>query len=469
MSFIVYDLVFLGIFLILIVAFLYKKRKKIKKESVLLLYKTHWGIKFINHVGKKYKKTLKFLSYVSVGLGYLLMAGILWLFYTIVKIYLLRPDVVAQIKVPPIMPLIPYIDKVVPFLPPFYFTYWIVILAIIAISHEFAHGIFMRRYNIKIKSTGFGFFPFFLPIFLAAFVEQDEKSMVKAKNFEQRAVLGAGTFANVATAILFFVVLWGFFSASFAPAGVAFDDYAYKAVNISTITMINGVTVSNPSQEQLVELAKDASFNNITAGEQKFVGIAGFIGKEHIVLYHDLPAIKAGINGPIIKINEHKITSVEELGTELDKYSPGETIIIKTKVKEETKEYEIILGEDPEEPEKAWLGIGFRNKEASGLMGKIFSALSSFKNPNVYYESEIGEFGWFIYYLLWWLILISISVALVNMLPMGIFDGGRFFYLTVLAITKSEKAAKDSFKWLTYFFLLLLLLIMVFWAYALLF
>jgi len=469
MSFIVYDLVFLGIFLILIAAFLYKKRKNIKKESGLLLYKTHWGIKFINHVGKKYKKTLRVLSYISVGLGYLLMVGILWLFYTIVKIYLLRPDVVAQIKVPPIMPLIPYIDKVVPFLPPFYFTYWIVILAIIAISHEFSHGIFMRRYNIKIKSTGFGFFPFFLPIFLAAFVEQDEKSMVKSKNFEQRAVLGAGTFANVITAILFFVVLWGFFSASFAPTGVAFDDYAYTAVNISTITMINGLAVFNPSQEQLAELAKDAAFNNITAGEQKFIAIAGFVGKEHVLLYHDLPAIKTGINGPIMEINNQKITSVEELGEELDKYSPGGIIIIKTKGKEKTQEYEIVLGENPEDPEKAWLGIGFKNKESSGLMGKIFAALASFKKPNVYYESEIGEFGWFIYYLLWWLILISISVALVNMLPMGIVDGGRFFYLTVLAITKSEKTAKKSFKWLTYFFLFLLLLIMIFWAYALIF
>ena len=72
-------------------------------------------------------------------------------------------------------------------------------------------------------------------------------------------------------------------------------------------------------------------------------------------------------------------------------------------------------------------------------------------------------------YLLWWLILISISVALVNMLPMGLFDGGRFFYLTILAITGKETWAKNSFKWITYFFLLGLLIVMAFWAYAIFF
>ena len=60
----------------------------------------------------------------------------------------------------------------------------------------------------------------------------------------------------------------------------------------------------------------------------------------------------------------------------------------------------------------------------------------------------IGDSGIFIYDLLWWLIIISISVALVNMLPVGIFDGGRFFYITVLAMTKKEKVAKKSFKFI---------------------
>ncbi len=469
MSFLVYDLVLLGIFILFIAWFLYKGRKNLKREGVLLLYRTEWGMRLIDRIGKKYKKTLDFLGYISVGLGYLLMIGVLYMTYTIVQIYLFRPDVVSAIKVPPIMPLIPYIDKVVTFLPPFYFTYWIIIIAIIAIFHEFAHGIYMRRHGINIKSTGFGFFPFFFPIFPAAFVEQDEKSMGKAKNFEQRKVLSAGTFANTLTAIVFLGILALFFILAFAPAGVVFDDYSYSIVNISDITMVNGKIINNPTVESLSDLVENSTFNEIIANSKKFVGIKGFPDQSGtIALYDDSPAINASLNGAITEINNEPIYSINDLSSELDKYSAGEEIVIKTKTNEGENITTVILsGENPTEPGKRWLGIVFFKRDSGGLMGKIFLALSSFKDPNTYYEPIIGDIGWFIYHLLWWLILISISVALVNMLPMGIFDGGMFFYLTVLKITKSEKIAKACFKWITRLFLLILLAIMVFWAIAL--
>ncbi len=469
MSYMLYDIILLVIFAIVISIVLYKKRRNLKREGVLLLYRTSWGMKLIDYLGKKYKKTLDVLSYISVGLGYLLTIGVLWVTYTLVKIYVTRPDVVNIIKVPPIMPLVPYIDKFVNFLPPFYFTYWIVILAVIAITHELAHGIFMRRYDIKVKSTGFGFFPFFFPIFPAAFVEQDEKSMVKAKNFEQRAVLSAGTFANTLTAIVFTGALAIFFVAFFSPAGVVFDDYAFSTVNVSSITMINGVNITNPSIEKISELTENASMNDIVANGKEFAGIRSFPYEGAISLYYDAPAIKNHINGAILEINGKSVKTIQELGEELDKYSPGDTVTIKTKNSTAETTVEVKLGENPSEENSPWLGVVFVQQDNSGLMGTIVAAISSFKHPNTYYVSNIGDFGWFIYYLLWWLILMSISVALINMLPMGIFDGGRFFYLTVLKLTKSEKIAVRAFKAATYLFLGLLLLIMLFWVFALAF
>src|SRR3990167_3661182 len=225
MNFIKYDIILLILFVLFVSLFLYRNRKNLKRDGLLFLYKTKWGIKLIDKTAKKFPKTLKNLSYVSIGVGYLLMAGMLYLFGKIVWVYISAPEIVREIKVPPITPLIPYLPQAfkLDFLPPFYFTYWIVIIAIIAITHEMAHGIFMSRYNIKIKSTGFAFFPYFFPIFPAAFVEQDEKSMNKAKGFKQLVVLSAGTFANVLTAVLFFVVLLIFFSFAFSASGVVFD------------------------------------------------------------------------------------------------------------------------------------------------------------------------------------------------------------------------------------------------------
>jgi len=465
MKFVIYDIVLLVLFAIFISTFLYIKRKNLKKEGLLFLYKTSWGIKLINYVGNKYKRTLKVLSYVSIGLGYCLMLAMFYLVYSILKIYLFRPDVVSTIKVPPIMPLIPYIDKIVPGLPAFYFTYWIIILALIAITHEFAHGIFAAYNKVKIKTTGFGFFPFFLPVFLAAFVELDEKEMAKKSKISQMAVLSAGTFANILTAILFFGVMWLFFSFAFTPMGVEFNTYSYSVIEIAGISLLNGVPLSNPSYEKVFSLIDNQSLNEIEVGGKKYAGIKGFSGDLiYIALYDDAPAINAELEGAITEINNVKIDSWEGLRRELLKYSPGEEITLRTIIDEEFKEYTIVLTEHPEDENLPWLGIGFEDYRSSRIMGKIYNAFSSFKKPHVYYEPKFDGISLFIYNLLWWIILICISVALINMLPAGIFDGGRFFYLTMLAITKSKKKSQYIFTYLTYFFLFLLLLLMVFWV-----
>ncbi|MFH1626590.1 MAG: site-2 protease family protein [bacterium] len=470
-----YDIIFLALFATLISIFLYINRKNLKKEGLLLLYRTKLGLKIIDYIGGKYQKTLKFLSYVTIGLGYLLLIGAIYLVGKIVWIYIAIPQIVTTLKVPPIMPLIPYIDKIAPGLglPAFYFTYWIVILAIIAVTHEFAHGIFMKRYNIGIKSTGFGFFPWFFPVFLAAFVEQDEKSMAKKKKFEQMVVLSAGTFANVLTAVFFFIIMWIFFINVFVPSGINFDSYAYSPVEIASITIINGISINNVSYEKILNLTNEEGLNNISSSSQNYLITKQALevqkdNQGYLALYEDAPAIKNKLDGIITEINNNKIDSVETLSKEIEKYNPGDKITIKTLIEEDSgelqaKEYEIILGENSKAGGQSYLGIGFFSNEREGIMGKIVTTLSSFKDSRVYYETKFNA-GLFIYNLLWWIVLISISVALINMLPVGIFDGGRFFYLTILGITKSEKIAEKSFKYITYFFLFVLLALMVFWV-----
>ncbi len=468
MNVIIYDIGLLVIFVIFIGIFLYRRRKNLKKEGLLLLYRTSWGIRLINRIGKKFEKILHSLSYFVIGLGYLLMGTMVYLFGKIVWVYVLNPEIVKAIKIPPIMPLIPYLPQIfkLDFLPPFYFTYWIIIIAIVAIVHEFAHGIFAAHVKVRIKNTGFGFFPFFLPVFLAAFVELDEKKMQKKKIFSQMSVLAAGTFANILTAILFFGVMWLFFILSFSPAGVTFDTYTYSVFPIASVSIINGMTLENASYEQVSMLVDGNKTDVVSINDEIYdKGIVGFPqdeeGNYHIGLYEDAPAINANLEGVITKIGGIGVNSVESLGGELLKYSPGDEITITTIVDEEVKENLIVLGIHPNDEDVAYLGVGFSKQQASGLMGKIVTTLS-LKEPNIYYEAKF-EAGMFIYYLLWWLVLISFSIALVNMLPVGIFDGGRFFYLTILAITKKEKVAKKAFSAITYIFLFLLFVIMAFW------
>ncbi len=474
MSFLIYDLIFLTVFLVSLSIFLYTRKHNLKREGLLFLYKATWGIRLINYVGNRYKRTFKFLSYISIATGYLLMIGIFYLIYSIAKIYIFNPDIVRAIKVPPILPLIPYLPQIfkLDFLPPFYFTYWIIILAVIAITHEFAHGIFAAHNKVKIRTTGFGFFPFFLPIFLAAFVELDEKVMAKKKKFTQMAILSAGTFSNVLTAILFFGVLVLFFFLAFSPSGIIFDSYATSAIAISGISMVNDIPLNNASYNNLLETMNETGLNEIKANGKNYLTTKEILEKqkdnqENILVYNSAPAIKEKIGSIITEINGVKIDNIDKLVEELSRYSPGDEVIIKTKLEEEGFiEKALVLEEHPGKPGVAWLGIGFINQERSGIMGKIVNTLSSFKKPHVYYEPKFNGISLFIYNLLWWLILISISVALINMLPVGIFDGGRFFYLTVLGLTGSEKTARRLFVFSTQFFLFILLLLMILWVFS---
>ncbi|MCX6748609.1 MAG: hypothetical protein NT076_03310, partial [Candidatus Pacearchaeota archaeon] len=204
MSFMLYDLIFLVAFCLFLITFLSIRRKKIKREGLLVLYRTEVGIKIINYISKKYKKLLDRAEYVVIGCGYLFMMVMLYFLFQLCYYFIKFPDFIRAVKIPPIVPLIPYLPNIfkADYLPPFYFTYWIIVLAVAAITHEFLHGIYFKREGIKIKSTGFAF----LGPFLAFFVEPDEKKMQKMKIKKQLAAISAGGFANILMTILFFII-----------------------------------------------------------------------------------------------------------------------------------------------------------------------------------------------------------------------------------------------------------------------
>jgi len=477
MAFIWYDLALLAIFVGFLSFFLYSRKKKIQKEGLLLLYRTPWGIKLINKIGKKYKKTMKVFSWLSIISGYLLMAGMVYLVYGIIKIYLFNKEIVRAIKVPPIMPLVPYIDKIVPGLPEFYFFYWIVIVILIAIPHEFAHGVVAAYNKVKIKTTGFGFFPSFLPIFLAAFVELDEKVMNKKEKFKQMATLSAGTFANVLSAIVLLGILWIVFPLMFSASGVIFDGYQMALLNSSQVQTIEGKQIFNLDYEFLlsqmvlngstengtIELATENGTYLLT--EELFLkpGYKEAVEQGYIVVYENSPAINIGLEGAIVKINGNKINSIKSMQEEFKGLNPGDKVNITTLINNSEKNYEITLGENPDNKTEPWLGLGIISSQQKPL-AKFISKFTNFKEEHINYTPLFGEVSLFVYNLLWWATIICFSVALVNMLPVGLFDGGRFFYLTIFAITKSEKAAKRTFAALTYLFLFLMALLMVLWA-----
>ena len=413
----------------------------------------------------RFGKFLKPFEYVIVASGYLLMAGMIWLMVRLIQIYS-NPEFIRAIKIPPVLPLFPYLPKVfnITFLPPFYFTYWIVILAIIAVSHEFAHGIFARLNGIKVKSTGFGF----LGPFLAAFVEPDEKQIQKAKKFPQLAILAAGTFANVVMTVLFGLILWLFFVTSFTAAGVNFNTYGTQAIALGTITSIGGNPISDISEipnfvnDSLMRIESGGMVYFIP-GERLKTAVENGIGG--VVVFEDSPAVNAQLKGPILEVDGARVSNFDELGRAIRAHSPGDTISLTVLDENEKKQVkELMLGERNGE---AYLGIGINRPKQEGVGGYLYGLVEHVKDPLIYYEPNYdGNFAWFIYNLLWWIVLINFSVALVNMVPVGIFDGGRFFMLTVWGLTGNKKFAERAFKATTWAAILVVIWLMLKWVLA---
>ncbi len=464
-SFVVYDLAFLVLFTLVVGLFLYRNKHKLKRQGILYLYHTKVGIKVMDWFAKKFHPIMRPLEYVVVASGYILMVVMIWMLARFTYIYTVF-DVAKQIKIPPVLPLFPYATDLfkVDFLPPFYFTYWIVIIAVIAVSHEFAHGIFARLNKIKVHSTGFGF----MGPFLAAFVEPDEKQMQKAPKFAQLSVLAAGTFANVLMTLLFGIILWIFFVASFTPAGVNFNAFPTAEVEIDSITSINGVPVT--TEGILAALDGTDELVEITSGGEEYLvpeeNIRTAVSNdiEGIRVFEDAPAIRADLSSPIVAIDDQKITDFDVLRSTITSYAPGDEVTITTLVDGEPIYHIVTLGDRDGE---AYLGIGANVPARGGFTGWIYNQIAKVKDPFIHYEAHYGnDLAWFIYNMLWWLVLINISVALVNMLPVGIFDGGRFFYLTVWGLTGKEKWGRKAFAWATYLILAVLVWLMVVWAFA---
>ncbi len=481
MSFVIYDLIFLVIFAVVVIIFFYKNKKNVSREmKVAFLYRSQLGVKIIDYIGTKYKKTLKALKYPIIVVGYFLMAGIVYLMIRAAWIYVSNPVLVTSVvKAPPIAPVIPYFPKIFgleSFFPPLYFTYFIIAIGMVAIVHEFSHGIYMRYNKVRIKSTGV----LFLGPLLGAFVEQDDKAMNKLPKSDQMSILGAGVFANVILGILFLLIWWMLFYVSFAPNGAIFNDYILGNTSVSSVNYIGGVKISDHTNNGLLFLLENNNFtNNLTLetinGKVEFTKINANDGdyyipvnslkdqllhnESEIYMYKDLPAIESGLKGTIVKADSKEIKTHNDLVEFLDGKKPGDSIRLETIFNDENLKYQITLAENPDDSKKPLLGIS--NYRSSRL--NTAEAMAFFRNPYTDYKIS-NEFFSFIYYLVFWICFLNLAVAFFNMLPASILDGGRFFYLTIWGITGKEKVAKKAYKFAGIIILGIFILIMVSWV-----
>lgn len=105
----------------------------------------------------------------------------------------------------------------------------------------------------------------------------------------------------------------------------------------------------------------------------------------------------------------------------------------------------IIASEHPENNTRGFIGIS------------DFEQKKEIRSKNFFWKAISRIYLWFSL-LIFWLFVINIGVGLFNLLPLGIVDGGRMFFLLSTSLFKKEKIATRLFHLMTWICLLLIII-----------
>jgi len=245
------------VFLALFTWLLYYNRKKLIIQKVasyalyMVLLRTKVGLKLMDTLSVKARRAVRIFGYVSIVLG--IVGGIFIMFILIQNVVQILIEPSTPSGVAPVLPGMTF-----PGIGYLSFWHWVISIFILAVVHEFSHGVVARAHDIPVKSSGLAALCIGIPIIPAAFVEPDDKKLLKSSDAAQQSMFAAGPASNIILAFLIlpffiFVLLpWqtGMLDTdkvvlSPTPGNESFPSVQAGLVNDTRITFYNEEPVTN--------------------------------------------------------------------------------------------------------------------------------------------------------------------------------------------------------------------------------
>jgi len=164
------------------------KKHGVAFESGMLIWRTKRGLRFIDRVGKRFRRFWLGFGSAAAAIGFILMIFVFVSLLLYVILILHNPGNAvpgAKLILPGIT--IPLVEG-------------LIALFSVLLVHESSHGYVMRAQDLRTKSTGL----LLWIVIPGAFVEQDDKQLQRAPLVKRLRVYAAGSFANVVFALLCF-------------------------------------------------------------------------------------------------------------------------------------------------------------------------------------------------------------------------------------------------------------------------
>lgn len=375
------------------------ERKRFDVEGkVVFLYKTKIGLKLMKRMAK-FKRIINVYSTIGVFVALAGIAFVLYLFIPYLYLMITSPTTTF----PAVAPLFPVSISVggIPVLIGVPILYILIAIILLAALHEASHGVVALSKNIKIKSTGFGFLFGVLPL---AFVEPDEKKIVKAKRIDRLRIFSAGAFTNV---VLGFIFLGAYLALSHFIVSANMISYSPYYLDVSTV---------------------------VNSGPASIVSLP--------------------VNSTVSEINGHKFYSEQEALSDLN-VKPGQYVnftLTNGKVYSMRTTYNSSINNTYH----SYIGVGgfFSLAKPPAFIIEPIS-VTAFPNNTFPSQSLYWIDGLFL-----WLWVISFSLAIVNILPLSyLVDGGKIFFDALGYVVKNEKKALAILNTVAFLFILLLVLL----------
>ncbi|ASA78485.1 site-2 protease family protein [Thermococcus sp. 5-4] len=259
-----------------------EKEEGLTVDLFIAMWRTKRLLGLIDSLAGKAKRFWKVYADVGIVLGF---AGMVYVFYALLKTAMRTIQTGGeqsgvQLVIPGVtIPL----------------WYGLIALAVVMVVHELSHGIVARAEDLPLKSVGL----VLLAVIPGAFVEPDEEELEKAPLRSRLRVYGAGSLANVATALIALLIINFAITPVLQPAGI----------------LVSGVLEDGPA--------------------------FGVLQKGDI----------------IIAMDGQQIRDMDSFINFMNTTKPGQVVTLTVLRNGEELNLQLKLGAHPEDPEKGYIGI----------------------------------------------------------------------------------------------------------------
>jgi len=258
-----------------------EKEEGLSVDFLVLMWRTKRLLGFIDWLSRINPRFWRVYGDVGIALGYIGMSIVFYfLLKTALKTIQTGEGGGVQLAIPGVtIPL----------------WYGLIGLTVVMVVHELSHGVVARAEKLPLKSVGL----VLLAVIPGAFVEPDEEKLSKAPLRSRLRVYGAGSLANVVTAVITALLL----------------SYAVTPLLVPSGILVGDVLPGTPAD--------------------------GVLQKGDV----------------IIAINGQSVMTMEEFIEVMNKTKPGETITLTVLRNGEELNLKLTLGRNPENPERGFIGI----------------------------------------------------------------------------------------------------------------